>query len=300
MGVSRTVLVGVAIVIIAIAGIGAYYLTRPSPTEVDQVLIVGTMEAPMNLDPVMGYYHSDIITNFLVFESLTEWIVPECLDVEAELATEWTLSDDGLTYDLTLRQGVKFHDGTEMTAEDVEFCIERAITLGADWSSIMGAVYFADIESVDVLDTYKVRLNLKRPNVMIPKILAFGIMASIYPKAAFEAAGDEWGKTVLIGSGPFKFVEYVEGERLVFERFDDYWGTKAKLDEIILLVDMDPTVGKMSLERGDIDVYYKEPLLTDIPALKANPDIEWQGYSSGRVRYLLFNLRPDVHEALQD
>lgn len=284
-GVSRTLIVAAVIVIVIIAGIGAYYLLVPPEEAREQTLIIGTTQAAMNLDPAIGFGYPNYFIDNFVFEALTEWKLPDTVEVEPELATEWTVSDDLMTYDFTLRQGVKFHDGTEMTAEDVEFSIERAKGLGG----ALVSVYLDDVDHVDVLDTYKVRIYLTKPTVLLPKIFGCGLCSCIVSEEAVIQAGDDWGKTVLVGTGPFKFVEYAEGEKMVFERFDDYWGPKAKLEEIIALVELDPTVAKMSLERGDIDVFYLDPLMQDIPALQANPDIEWQGHPTEHLRYIAFN-----------
>jgi peptide/nickel transport system substrate-binding protein len=291
-GVSRTLIVAAVIVIVIIAGIGAYYLTRPAPTEVGQTLIVATSTDVMNVDPAHAIIFTDRFVLNLVFDNLLELKPPGFVEFDGQLATEWNASEDGMKWDFTLRQGVKFHDGTEMTANDVKFCIDRFIETGGP-----AIVFYSDLDHVEVLGTHKVRVYMKTPNAYIQRVFAMSLCGGIYPKKACEEAGDDWGSKVLIGSGPFKFVEWVQGERVVLERNDDYWGMKPKLEKITLLLDMDPTVGRMSLERGDIDVFQETILHADIPALKENPDIEWQGQPTGHTRFLCFNQNMTI---LQD
>lgn len=291
-GVSRTLVIAAVIVILIVAGIGAYYLTRPSPPEVEQTLIIATSTDPLTLDPAHSIIVAERFVLNLVFDNLLELKPPGFVEFDGQLATEWIPSEDGMTWNFTLRQGVKFHDGTEMTAEDVKFCFDRFLEAGGP-----AIVFFSDIDYIEVLDTYRIRVHMKNPNAYIQRAIAMSVCGAIYPKKACEEAGDDWGSKVLIGSGPFKFVEWVPGERVVLERNDDYWGKKPKLEKIIYLIDMDSTVGKMSLENGDIDVFQETLLHADIPTLKENPDIEWQGQPTGHTRFLVFNQNTTI---LQD
>jgi peptide/nickel transport system substrate-binding protein len=291
LGVSRTLVIVAVVVVVIVAGVGAYLIIQPPAEAAEQTLILGTTENPRNIDPSVDASIGTVLITNLVFDSLLQFETPDCVDVVPELAAEWTVSADGKTYEFTLRQDVKFHDGTDLTAEDVKFGIERALDLGAPLRS-----FYVDIEQMEILDTYRIRIQHKNPTALFPKIMAMSIHAAIIPKNVIEQAGDDWGKTVYVGSGPFKFVEFIENEKIVLERNDNYWGKKPKLEKIIMLLNMDPTTAKMALERGDIDVFYERPLSIDIPSLIADPDIEAKSHPTHHLRYITFNFNaPGPH-----
>lgn len=283
---SKTAIV-IMVVVVAIAAVGATYYYISTRPKVEQVLIIGTTSGEVDtLDPAVGVADITYWISTLVFDSLLRWKPPDCTEVMPWLATNYTVSLDAKVFEFTLRKGVKFHDGTPLNATSVKESLERVIELEAPLS-----FYLADLDRIEVLDTYKLRIYLKNPNIAFLGTSAMGLVGAVVPKAQAEAAGDNWGKTILIGSGPFKFVEWVKGDRIVLERNDDYWGPKPKLDKIIIKIIGDPTTARMMLERGEIDMFYKYPLATDIPVLKDNPDIEWQVCPIGYHRHLFLNQR---------
>ncbi len=135
------------------------------------------------------------------------------------LATSWQYSPDYKTLTLTLRQGVKFHDGTPFNAEAGKFDLEMRRDVGKI-SDV------ASIASIDTVDNFTIRLNLSKPDPILLRTLGTG-GTHITSPTAFKTMGKDWCLTHSVGTGPFKFVSYQRSVSIKFERFDDYWGGQA-------------------------------------------------------------------------
>ena len=150
------------------------------------------------------------------------------------LATGWDISDDGLTYTFTLRDGVTFHDGTPFTADDVVATFSRAINPPEGIVSIMQSFY-RSVESVEAVDPLTVTFNLSQPQADLLTALA-APFSVVYSKAALDANDQDLRGVVSPGTGPFVFDEYNEGERWAFSRNPNYWNPELPyLDGIELL-----------------------------------------------------------------
>jgi len=278
----------IIIVLLAIACVGGYFLWTklgPSQPSVEQTLIIGTTTSVDILDPATGGSWPTYMVSNLCFDTLLGLKTPECVEVVPELATEWTVSNDSKTFSFIIRQDVKFHDGTPLTAESVKKSLEYVITKAGP-----NSFFLDDISSIEVTSTYQMRINLKNSDIgFLSKLAMNGLVFPILNADAANAAGDQWGKSVLIGSGPFKFNESREGERIVVVRNDEYWGQKAKLDKIIISLFANSATARMALESGEIDMFYRNPNPDDAIALKANPIIETQSLP-GSSRHLYFHL----------
>jgi len=205
-------------------------------------------------------------------------------DVELEykpgLATSWEVSDDGLTWTIQLREGVKFHDGTPFNAEAAKHNLERA---SKRWPE-----YFGNITSIEVGDDYTVRVTHREPFAPFDSTLAWPGASMISP-AAIDAEGNV---TEPIGTGPFRRVEWITGEKLVIERNEDYWGGRPKLERVTLRVIPDPATRKMALEAGEIDMIIDTGgiLPEHVPALRMNPEIEVLTVPGAVPHYITFNM----------
>jgi len=192
------------------------------------------------------------------------------------LAESCTMAPDGLSYALSLRKGVKFHNGEELTAEDVKFSLERY--RGAASKSLKDRV-----ANVETHDPYRLTIRLKEP---WPDFLTFYAGASgagwIVPKKYVEQVGDEGFKKAPIGAGPYKFVSFTPGVELVCEAFDGYWRKKPSIKRLVFKVIPDESTRLAALQRNEIDVAYsirgeladellRTPGLTIKPALGSAP-----------------------------
>jgi peptide/nickel transport system substrate-binding protein len=192
------------------------------------------------------------------------------------LAESCTMSPDGLSYALSLRKGVKFHNGDPLTAEDVKFSLERY--RGAAAKSLKDRV-----ASVDIHDPHRLTIRLKEP---WPDFLTFYAGASgagwIVPKKYVEQVGDDGFKKAPVGAGPYKFVSFTPGVELVCEAFEEYWRKKPTIKRLVFKVIPDESTRLAALQRGEVDIAYsirgeladellRTPGLTINPALSSAP-----------------------------
>lgn len=199
----------------------------------------------------------------LVKEDLTKADVPTP-EIVPGLAKSWTISDDGLQYTFNLREGVKFHDGTPFDAEAVKFNFERFWDESSPnfykKAKAFVIAYTKWIKSVEVIDPMTVRVTLKAPNY---QWLRLGLQSYGQPLMVSPAAVKKYGNEGIvanpIGTGPFKFVERDQGVKTVLERYDDYWGNKAKLAKVIFRPLQDPATRINALENGEIHMITTPP-----------------------------------------
>ena len=211
-----------------------------------QTLRVGLGEDPDVLDPTL----SRSFVGRIVFAALCDKLfdINEKLEIVPQLATSYEWSADSKTLTMKLRQGVTFHDGEKFDAAAVKFNIERHKTLPG--SNRRGEL--APVATVDVVDAATVRLNLSAPFSPLLAQLADRAGMMVSPKAA-EAAGEKFGVKPVC-SGPFKFVERVAQDRMVFERFPQYWNKGAvHFDKVIYTPIPDATVCLANLKSGQLD-----------------------------------------------
>lgn len=211
-----------------------------------QTLRVGLAEDPDVLDPSL----SRSFVGRVVFSALCDKLfdVDEKLAIQPQLATGYEWSADSKTLTLKLRPGVTFHDGEKFDAAAVKFNIERHKTLPG--SNRRGEL--APVNTVDVVDPLTVKLNLSAPFSPLLAQLADRAGMMVSPKAAL-AAGDKFG-TRPVCAGPFKFVERVAQDRMVFERYPQYWNKDAiHFDKIVYTPIPDATVRLANLKSGQLD-----------------------------------------------
>ena len=201
------------------------------------------------------------------------------------LAEKWEFISD-TAYKMYLRKGVKFHNGDEMTAEDVKFSLERAKTPAGSHIH----TYCQDLDHVEIVDPYTVIIHLKKVNYPFFSSLVHS-WGNIVCKKVVEAAGDDYGMNP-IGTGPFKFKEWAKGDHYTFERFDDYWGNKAKFKTLIVRSIPEPTNRTIELETGAVDIAY--PVTTiELGRIQDNDELVLQRKVIPSTTYMGFN----VHKA---
>jgi peptide/nickel transport system substrate-binding protein len=206
--------------------------------------------APRWLDPAET---ESAITPFMVLYALHDALVkpmPGGLTTPS-LAESWTASKDGLTYEFVLRNGIKFHNGDPVTADDVKFSFER-------YRGGAAKLLKERVREVRVVDPRRVRFALKEP---WPDFLTFyGTTATgagwVVPRKYVEKVGDEGFKKTPIGAGPYRFVSVNPGIELVLEAFEDYWRKVPSVKRVVLKNVPDETTRAAALKRGEVDVAY--------------------------------------------
>ncbi|QUJ75962.1 ABC transporter substrate-binding protein [Sulfitobacter albidus] len=241
-------------------GVSAAALMATTAAAKDDLTIAIQLEPP-HLDPTSaaaGAIDSVLYSN--VFEGLTRFasdgaIIPG-------LAQSWEISDDGLTYTFKLQEGVTFHDGTTMDAEDVKFSLDR---IGAEDSANAQKALYAAISEVNVIDPATVEIKLSEPNGMMLFNLAWGDAVIVAPESI------EGIKQTPIGTGAFKFVNWTQGDSVELARNDDYWGTPAQLASATFKFISDPTAAFSAVMAEDVDVFAGFPAPENVPQFEADP-----------------------------
>jgi peptide/nickel transport system substrate-binding protein len=225
-------------------------------------LRIGLAEDPDVLDPTLARTYVGRIVFSAVCDKLFD--IDEKLNIVPQLALSHETSTDGKEVTIKLRPGVKFHDGEPLDAEAAKFSIERHLTLPGSFRK----PELASVDHVDVVDPLTIKLVLKAPfSPLIAQLTdRAGMMVS--PKAAREA-GDKFGLHPVC-AGPYKFVERVQQDRMVFEKFADYWNKdNVFIDRIVYLPIVDATVRLANLKSGSLDLI-ERVLATDIKDVRAD------------------------------
>ncbi|MEH7239123.1 glutathione ABC transporter substrate-binding protein [Bacillus sp. JJ1562] len=219
-----------------------------------------------------------------IYERLTDYA--EDGSVIPMLATEFSAVDD-TTWEFKLREGVKFHDGTDFNAEAVKASLDRI--LDPEFASPK-IVVVNMISSVEVVDEYTVHIKTEKPFAPLPAHLAHNAGSIIAPSAIEEE--NNGGKTVSenpIGTGPFKLEKWNTGDSIQFAKNQDYWGEKAKADTLTFKVVPDQSTRVAMLETGEAHALLLGS--SDVARVEAMQGIELDRVSSTRMDYLGFNMQ---------
>ena len=267
------------------------------------VVRVGLAEDPDVLDPDLGRTYVGRIVFASLCDKLFE-ITPD-LEIFPQLAAGYEVADDGLSVTIDVRPGVVFHDGTPLDAEAVKYNLERSKNLpGSNRASEL-----AQLESVDVVDDDTVRLNLSQPFAPLIALLADRAGMMVSPTAA-EELGEDFGQSPVC-AGPFRFVERVAQDRIVLERFEDYYDADAiSVDGVTFLPIPDSSVRLANLQAGDLEII-ERAAPTDLGIIRDDPDLVLPSAASLGYQGITINLSnpeprdnplsadPRVREALE-
>lgn len=224
-------------------------------------ITVGLQLEPPHLDPTSaaaGAIDSVLYSN--VFEGLTRF--DSAGAVIPGLAKSWEISEDGLTYTFTLNEGVTFHDGSTMDAEDVKFSLDR---IGAEDSANAQKALYTAITEVNVIDPTTVEIKLSEANGNMLFNLAWGDAVIVAPESI------EGIKQTPIGTGAFKFDSWTQGDKIELSRNENYWGTPAVLTKATFKFISDPTAALGAMMAEDIDVFSGFPAPENLPQFEADP-----------------------------
>jgi len=243
----------------AAALVSAQLITGGADAAARRPLVIGMALEPPHLDPTAGAAAAiDEVVYANVFEGLTR--LDQNGAVQPQLATDWTVSDDGLTYTFNLKPGVKFHDGTDFDAEDVVFSLNRARTSPENAQPQL----FSAIDTVEAIDPLTVRITLSRPEGSLTFNLGWGDAVIVAPESA------DTDKTNPIGTGPFKFSRWVRGDRVELVPADD----RAMLGKVTFKFISEPSAQIAALLAGDVDAFPNLNAREAVPQFQADPRFE--------------------------
>jgi peptide/nickel transport system substrate-binding protein len=228
----------------------------------ETTLRIGLAEDPDVLDPTLARTY----VGRIVFASLCDKLfdIDKGLNIVPQLALGSTIAADGKSVTIALRPGVKFHDGESMDAAAVKASLERHMTMPGSFRK----PELASVDRVEVVDAATVRLVLKAPFSPLIAQLADRAGMILSPKAAREA-GDKFGLKPVC-AGPFKFVERVQQDRIVLERFPDYWNAaNVHIDRVVFRPIIESTVRLASLKSGGLELI-ERALATDLKDIRAD------------------------------
>ncbi len=230
---TKTLMLAVASLVLATSAAFA------QPTEIR----IGVALEPPVLDPTANAAEAvDVVVYQNIFEGLTR--IDQNGAVQPGLADTWAISDDGLTFTFKLHEGVTFHDGTTFDAEDVKFTFDRL--LAEDSLNAQKALY-EPIEAVTVVDPLTVEFTLSRPDGLFLFNLGRGDAVIVAPESAENNATDP------IGTGPFAFVQWDRGSRVILEQYGPYWGEAPALTRATYRFISDTATLTNALLAGDVD-----------------------------------------------
>jgi peptide/nickel transport system substrate-binding protein len=225
-------------------------------------LRIGIAEDPDILDPSLGRTYVGRIVFSAVCDKLFD--IDEKLNIVPQLALSQETSADGKEMTIKLRPGVKFHDGEPLDAEAAKFSIERHMTFPGSFRKSE----LASVDHVEIVDPLTIKLVLKTPFSPLLSQLTDRSGMMVSPKAAKEA-GDKFGLHPVC-AGPYKFVERVQQDRMVFEKFADYWNKdNVLIDRVVFLPIVDATVRLANLKSGGLDLI-ERVLATDIKDVRSD------------------------------
>ncbi|CRK76839.1 ABC transporter substrate-binding protein [Nereida ignava] len=268
--------------------VSAFALMASLANAQDNVTIAIQLEPP-NLDPTGAAAQAiDSVMYSNVFEGLTRFMSDGA--VVPGLAKSWDISEDGLSYTFNLQTDVTFHDGTKMDAEDVKFSLDRA---RAEDSTNAQKGLFANIAAVDVIDAETVKVTLSQPTGNFLFNMAWGDAVIVAPESA------ETNATAPIGTGAYRFVDWVQGDRLELTRNADYWGDAPAIQNATFRFISDPTAAFAAVMAEDVDAFAGFPAPENIPQFEADPRFQvLKGNTEGETILSTNNKMPPFDNKL--
>ncbi|MBA2665631.1 MAG: ABC transporter substrate-binding protein [Trueperaceae bacterium] len=237
--------------------------------------------------------NENVIRN--VFDSLVT--VTPAGDTVLEMAESVEQIDD-TTWEFRIRDGIRFHNGDPLTAADVAFSFNRVVVEGAmDGQTSPRKALMGSLERVEEVDPSTVRFHLAAPESEL-RVLTSAVFMQVMPKDYFERVGIEEFVRNPVGAGPFRVVEADFQERIVLERFDDYWGGApdlagepgpARLDRVVFLVVPDASARVAALRAGDIDII-QDVLADQIPVIESDTNVVLKQQQGTNPVFLAFTV----------
>ncbi|MEP7290173.1 MAG: ABC transporter substrate-binding protein [Chloroflexota bacterium] len=294
------------VLLLLVSALLIFGVLAPASAQTDpSTMVITSLSDISTLDPALGYDTLAWPTISLLYRGLVAWSDDGSEPVPA-IAESVEVSDDGLTYTFVLRDGVMFSNGREITADDIQYSFERVmnpVTASPGsfmYSMIAGVDAFVDgsaehISGIHVVDDRTVEFVLANPEYTFLQRLALPF-GSIVAQEAVEAAGPDFAR-MPVGAGPYVLNEWVSGTRLSFSRNPSYYREGyPKIDNIVIEVGVDPSVGVLRIDNGDADLSLDVLPSGDYPRIAQDPNLSPRLFAKlqpPNVIYLTLNTRSE-------
>lgn len=251
----------------------------PAGSKTGGTLVVGLVADPITLDAHAIGDNNTRRAAYPIFDPLVRED-PVSTRVVPALAESWEAAPDGMSWTLKLRKDVKFHDGEPFDAAAVKFNLDRQIDEShpnfKDGNWLFMRNFMGALGSVEVVDQYTVKVNLKRKDVSFLDGMSTNPTYMVSPKSIKDLGKEIGSKPV--GTGPFKFVSWEKGGKLVLQRNNDYWGEKSKLDQLIFVPIAEPEARLTALRTGQVQLTIDLPpdsvaVVSQAPDLKVEQKV---------------------------
>jgi peptide/nickel transport system substrate-binding protein len=268
-------------------GLATALTLAAGPAAARDSLQMGMVLEPPHLDPTAGAAAAIREVGYAnIFEGLTR--IDQNGTVQPALARTWTVSEDGLTYTFQLAPGAAFHNGVPLAAEHVVFSFERAM---AEDSVNAQKQLFEPIAAVEAAGDDVVAITLERPTGHFLFNLGWGDMVIVEPSSA------ETNRNQPVGTGPFRFVRWVTGDRVELERNPDYWGEAPALAAATFKFIPDPAAATAAMLAGDIDAFANFPAPEALLQFEGDPRYQVViGTTEGETILAINNARPPLDD----
>ncbi len=271
----------------------------PEDVDKEQTLRYAQGADPRGLDPAMIDDGESSKPICQMYEGLLKYGDSDT-EVESCLAESWEISEDGLTYTFKLREGVKFHDGTDFNAEAVKYNVDRQ-TVNKTEDMLYADFVYGDVAECNVVDEYTVEFKLTKKSTPFLNNLAMSLGAPMVSPTACDAANGNLNEAPC-GTGPYKFVRWDKNEAVVMERNEDYWGDKGVAKEIIFSTIPDNSARVVALTNGEVDIIDGIDA-TVVDQITSAGCLLYQAEGMN-INYMAYNTQkvtdPDVRKALSE
>lgn len=283
-------------------------------TPADTLVQAWQIDDLITLDPAEIFEFSGAEYGAQVYDRLITYPVDDVANLQGHVAESWEVGADGKTYTFKIRDGVTFHSGNPLTAEDAAWSLQRVIKLNKTPSFILSQFGFTpeNVEAmIQALDERTMQITLDQ--AYAPTFFLYCLTAgvgSVVDKTevmAHEKDGDmghEWLRTASAGSGPFKLRAWKPNESLVVDANPDYWGGAPGMKRVFIRHVAEPATQVLLLEKGDVDIA-RNLEADQIKAIQDNPDVFIEESPKGAIYYLGLNQKnqylavPEVRQALK-
>ena len=267
-----------ALILVALVPIGA-------GAQGKDTLTVALPNHPPTLDPHMHFERVGVLVNINMFDSLLHRSAK--LEFEPSLALSWKALND-TTWEFKLRKGVKFHDGSTMTAEDVKYSFDRVLEPGKEKKKSPQYGNVRAIKEVKIVDADTIHLITDKP---FPLLLERLVFFPIVPKKHIEKVGDEaFGSTATVGTGPWKLVEWKRDQHIRLEAFDQHWRGKPAFKYVVFRAIPEVATQVAELKTGGVDII-RNVNADLLPDIKSHPQTRISTTPILRVHYISLDMR---------